>query len=527
MTRLIRPGLAAGISRRGILKGSAAMGAAAMLAPFGATRAFAQSEPKQGGTLRIGIAAGNTSDTVDPAVAEHVYTHMLLHAYNAYLTVVMQDGSLEGELAEGWESSADAKTWTFRLRPGVQFHDGKALTAADVVASIDYHRGEASTSAVKSVLAPVMDLKADGDNVVVFTLEAGNADFPVLLSDYHLPIRPATDGKIDPLGTIGAGPFVLDNFEPGVRASFSRNPSYFKPGLPYFDGLELLSIVDAAARQNALMSGQVDVIDRVDLPTVSLLERAPGIQIISLNGGEHYGYPMDTRAAPFSDNNVRMALKLAIDRQELVDKILSGYGSVGNDMPINPSMPYFDASIEQRTYDPEKAKWHLQQAGMQDLTVDLHLANSAFESCIDSGLLYSEKARAAGININVVREPDDGYWSNVWMQKPFTATYWGGRPTQDWMFTTAYARGAEWNETYWDHERFNELLVQARVELDQARRQEMYSEMQRLVRDEGGIIIPMFANYTMALSEKVAHPEVVGANWILDGFRAPERWWFA
>lgn len=527
MTRLIRPAGFGGLSRRGVLQGGAALGAAALIGPMGARRALAQGEPKQGGTLRIGLAHGNTSDTVDPAVAEHVFTQMVLHAYNAYLTEVLPDGSLVGELAEGWEASPDAATWTIRLRPGVTFHDGRPVTAADVVASIDYHRGEESTSAVKSVLAPVTEVRADGDNVVVFALESGNADFPVLLSDYHLPIKPATDGAIDPLGTVGAGPFLLESFEPGVSASFTRNPDYFKPGQPHFDGLELLSILDAAARQNALLTGQVDLIDQVDLPTVHLLERAPGVVILSLNGGQHYGFPMDTRAEPFSDNNVRMALKLAIDRQELVDKILSGYGSVGNDTPINPSMPFFDPTIEQRVYDPEKAKWHLQQAGMESLSVDLHLANAAFEGAIDAGLLFAEKAAAAGITINVVREPDDGYWSNVWMVKPFGATYWGGRPTQDWMYSTAYAAGAEWNETFWDHPRFNELLVAARVELDPARRQEMYSEMQRLVRDEGGIIIPMFANYTMAHNDTLAHPEAVGANWILDGFRAPERWWFS
>jgi peptide/nickel transport system substrate-binding protein len=527
MTRLIRPTRAGGPSRRGILKSGAALGAAVMMGPLVAGQAFAQSEPKQGGVLRIGIAAGNTSDTVDPAVAEHVFTQMMLHAYNAYLTEVLPDGSLVGELAESWEASPDAATWTFRLRPGVQFHDGRPVTAADVVASIDYHRGEESTSAAKSLLAPITDLRSDGDDVVVFTLEAGNADFAVLLSDYHLPIKPATDGAIDPLGTVGAGPFVLDNFEPGVSASYTRNPNYFKPGLPYFDGLEFLSIVDATARQNALMTGQVDVIDRVDLPTVQLLERAPGINLLSLSGGQHYGFPMDTREAPFSDNNVRMALKHAINRQELVDKILSGYGSVGNDMPVDPSMPFFDASIEQRTYDPEKAREYLQAAGLDSLTVDLHVADAAFEGAVNAAILMAEQAAPAGITINVVREPDDGYWSNVWMQKPFTATFWGGRPTQDLIFTTAYATGAEWNETFWDHPRFNELLVAARAELDLAKRQEMYSEMQRLVRDEGGIIIPMFSNYTMAHTDKVAHPEQVGANWILDGFRAPERWWFA
>ncbi|NAZ36547.1 ABC transporter substrate-binding protein [Rubellimicrobium sp. CFH 75288] len=523
MTRLMGPARA-GISRRGILKGGAAIGAATLVTPWGTPL---RAEPRRGGVLRIGIAHGNTSDNVDPAVAEHVFTQMVIQATNVYLTEILPDGSLVGEAAESWEASEDAVTWTFRLRDGIRFHDGRPLTAADVVASLDYHRGEGSTSAVKSLLEQVAELRADGDTTVVFVLSSGNADFPYVVSDYHMPIKPATDGAIDPLGTVGAGPFVFESFEPGVRATFTRNDDYFKEGRPYFDGLELLSIVDAAARQNALISGQVDVIDAVDLPTVHLLERAPGIRIISLNGGQHFGFPMDTRAAPFSDNNVRLALKYAIDRQELVDKILSGYGSVGNDMPVNPSMPFFDDTIEQREYDPERARFHLREAGMDSLSVDLHVANAAFDGAIDAGLLFAESAAAAGITINVVREPDDGYWSNVWMVKPFVGTYWGGRPVMDLMFTTAYAAGAEWNETFWDHPRFNELLVAARTELDQGLRQEMYSEMQRIVRDEGGIIIPMFANYTMAHSDRLAHPEQVGANWVLDGFRAPERWWFA
>lgn len=525
MTGLIRP-RTGGVTRRGVLRGGAALGAAAAMGPLGATRALAQAAPKRGGVFRMGIAHGNTSDTLDPGVAEHVFTQVFIQALHGFMTEIAADGSLVGEIAESWEPSPDAATWTFQLRQGVQFHDGRTLTPEDVIASIDYHRGEASTSAVKSLVEPITEMRADGPNTVVITLASGNADFPVILSDYHIPIMPSQDGKVDPLGTVGAGPYVFESFEPGVRATATRFANYWKPNSAWFDNIELLSILDAAARQNALMSGQVDVIDQVDLSTVALLERAPGVKILSLNGGQHYGFPMDTRAAPFSDNNVRMALKLAIDRQELVDKILSGYGSVANDHPINPMNRFYDETIEQRQYDPEKAKWHLSQAGMSDLTVDIHLADAAFGGCIDAGLLWSEKARAAGITLNVVREPDDGYWSNVWMVKPFGATYWGSRPTEDWMFTTTYARGAEWNETFWDHARFNELLVAARVELDEAKRAEMYSEMQRLVRDEGGIVIPMFSNYTMAMSDKLGTPETVGANWVLDGFRALERWWF-
>ena len=125
----------------------------------------------------------------------------------------------------------------------------------------------------------------------------------------------------------------------------------------------------------------------------------------------------------------------------------------------------------------------------------------------------------------MVREPNDGYWSNVWMQKPWCMCYWGGRPTEDWMFSTAYASKVPWNDTYWEHERFNKLLVEARAELDETKRRAMYVEMQQIVRDEGGVVVPMFNNYVMGLSKKVQH-EQMGSNWSLDGFRSVERWWF-
>jgi peptide/nickel transport system substrate-binding protein len=127
----------------------------------------------------------------------------------------------------------------------------------------------------------------------------------------------------------------------------------------------------------------------------------------------------------------------------------------------------------------------------------------------------------------VDRVPDDGYWDNVWMKKPFCASYWGGRPVEDQMFTTAYQSGASWNESFWSNEAFDKLLVAARSELDDAKRREMYQEMQRLVSFEGATIIPMYNNYVMALANTVATPEKVSNNWNLDGFRCVERWWFA
>ena len=513
-----------GLSRRGVLQGASALGTAALLGPLGSSRAAAQL--KQGGTLRLGIAHGSTTDTLDPGILENVFTQVHAQCRHNQLTEILPDGSLTGEVAESWEASPDARTWTFKIRDGLTFHSGKTVTPDDVIASINYHRGEDSTSVAKPIVASVTDLAADGSNVVV-TLDNGNADFATLMADYHIAIMPGVDGRIDPASSDGCGPFVHQEWEPGVRAYVTRNPNYWKEGKPYFDAVELLSIIDPAARQNAVVSGEVDVIDRVDLQTVGLLQRAPGILVLATSGTEHYGFPMDTRAAPFSDNNVRQALKYAIDRQELVDKILFGYGEVGNDHPIGHSNRYYAADLEQHAYDPDKAKFYLKEAGLDNLAVDIHVADAAFAGCVNSALLYSEKAAAAGITINVVREPNDGFWSNVWMVKPWSATYWGGRPTEDWMFSTTYARGAPWNETFWDNDRFNELLVMGRAELDDEKRREIYFEMQDLVSNQGGIVVPMFGQYVMAHSDRVAHPDQVSALWTLDGFRAVERWWFA
>lgn len=512
-----------GISRRGVLKGATALGTAALVTPWGTPL---RAQPKSGGTLRVGMAHGSTTDAMDPGSWEADFMIFQSHTRNNFISEIAPDGSLIPELATGWEASADAATWTFTIREGVVFHSGHKLVGEDVKASIEHHMGEDSTSAAKPLVSDITDIKVDGMNVI-FTLKAGNADFPFVLSDYHLPILPATDGKIDPNTQDGCGPFKIDSIEFGVGASYSKHEGYWKEGLPYFDGIEQIVIHDDAARQNALISGEVDYIDTADLNTVSLLERAPGIEILSVTGTQHYGLPMDTRAAPFSDNNVRQALKYGINRQQLVDTILNGFGSLGNDHPIGPGQRFFNTELEQKEFDPDKSKFYLKEAGMDKLDVDIHLADAAFAGAMDAGVLFAESAASGNINLNVVREPNDGYWSNVWMQKPFAGTYWGGRPTEDWMFATAYAEGVPWNETYWSHERFNELLVAARSELDENLRREMYWEMQDITANQGGIIIPMFAAYVGAYSDVLARPEQIASNWRNDGHRIGERWWFA
>jgi peptide/nickel transport system substrate-binding protein len=238
--------------------------------------------------------------------------------------------------------------------------------------------------------------------------------------------------------------------------------------------------------------------------------------------------PMLMDVAPFDNNDLRLALKYSIDREQWLKVIAKGYGELGNDHPIGPANQFraTEEELPQRGYDPDKAKHHLKQAGYDSIDLKLHLADTAFEAAVDAGSLYAETARPSGINIEVVREPNDGYWDNVWLVKPWVGSYWGGRPTEDWMFSQVYSTGADWNETHFANERFMELLVAGRAELDQAKRREIYVEMQRILHDEGGAVTPLFTSYVAAGSDKLHLPEQMSSNWEIDGQKCYERWWF-
>jgi len=518
------------LTRRQFVMGALATGIALPAALSISGNVMADT-PKKGGRLRIGTGYGSTTDSLDPGTYENSMMTAIGYSYGNHLTEVDSDGTLVPELAESYEPSPDAKTWMFSLRAGVEFHNGKSLTADDVIATFNYHRGEDSKSAAKGLLSAITSIKKDGDNKVIFELENGNADFPYIVSDYHLVILPSDgSGNVDPTAGIGTGGYVIENFESGVRALFKRNPNYFKSGRAHFDEVEMLSIIDVAARQNAIMNGDVDVIDNVDPKTVALLSRVPTLDILETTGTQHYTFPMRVNAAPFDNYDVRMALKHAIKRQELVDKILLGHGAIGNDIPVSAAMPFLNTELAQREYNPELAAEHYKKSGHSG-TIQLSASDAAFAGAVDAAQLIAASAKDVGIDIEVVREPNDGYWSNVWNKKSWCACYWGGRPTQDWMYSAAYTSDTEWNDTAWKDtdsaKKFNDVVVAARSEVDDTKRQAQYFEAQQLLQDDGGLILPMWANYIHAHSKKVTHGPDVAANWINDGNKLQERWWFA
>ncbi|MGR3322552.1 MAG: ABC transporter substrate-binding protein, partial [Pseudooceanicola sp.] len=410
--------------------------------------------------------------------------------------------------------------------PNASFHSGRPVMAKDVVASLNHHRGEKTTSAAKALLSDVVDITADGDHTVVVKLTGGNADFPWLMTDYHLAICPANDdGTIDWQSGDGSGPYKIDSGEFGVQFNLSRHDGWHREGA-YFDKVEMLTLNDPNARQTALVTGDVDAVSLVELKTMALLQRDPRITVHNIPSAGAITMPMHCDTAPFDNVDVRNALKLAMNRDEIIEKIAFGAATKGNDFHHSPAQPYWPEDIPQREYDPDQAKSLLKKAGAEGLSVNLSTADSVYAGAVDMAVLYAEQAKAAGINVKVVREPNDGYYSDVWLVKPFTLVSWGARPTPDVMYTLAYKADAAWNESRWQNERFNELLLQAKAELDDSLRAEMYREMATLARDDGGTIIPFFNNFVYANRANVGTPDNLAASWENDGGRAASRWWF-
>jgi peptide/nickel transport system substrate-binding protein len=514
------------LSRRDFMVYATAAGVGTSAAAGLWTSKVAQAAPKKGGTFRWGIHDGNTSDTHDPGTYVTRQMIYLAHQYRSYLTMINPDNSLGPDIATEWSATPDAAQWTFKINKNAMFHSGKPVTAEDVIASMNHHRRDDSTSAAKSLLAGVEDIVADDTHTVTFKLSGGNADLPWLMTDYHLPICPANaDGTLNWQGGDGSGPYKIVNGEFGVAWELERHEGWHLEGA-YFDALEVLVLNDPNARQTALVTGDVDCVSLVDLKTLSLLQRDKNVLVDNVPSGAAITMPMHCNVAPFDDVNVRNALKLAIDRDEIVEKIAFGAGTVGNDFHLAPVQPYWPDDIPQRPYDPDQAKSLLKKAGQEGLSINLSTADSVFSGAVDMCVLYAEQAKAAGININVVREPSDGYYSDVWLVKPFTAVSWGARPTPDVMFTLAYKDDAAWNESFWQNAAFNKLLLEAKAELDQDKRAAMYREMCLLMRNDGGTIIPFFNNFVYARRSNVMHGEDLAASWECDGARAPSRWWF-
>ena len=328
------------LDRRDFMRFAVAAGMTVPLASGLWTSDVAAATPKKGGKFRVGVHDGNTSDTHDPGKYQAVGQIQLSHTHRSYLTEITPDNGLGPDMADSWSATPDAKIWTFELNKNATFHNGKKFTAKDAIASLNHHRGENSTSAAAALLSSVTDIKAKGDHTMVIELDQGFADLPWVMTDYHLTMLPAkADGTMEWESGVGAGPYKIVDHRPGISTNLVRHDGWHREGA-YFDTVEMVYLNDPNARQTALITGEVDAITSVDLKTMALMARNKNLVVENVASGSAITLPMFTDQAPFNNVDVRLALKYAIDREDIVKKIMFGTATVGNDYHVSPAMPY-------------------------------------------------------------------------------------------------------------------------------------------------------------------------------------------
>ncbi|MGD9912695.1 MAG: ABC transporter substrate-binding protein [Rhizobiaceae bacterium] len=510
------------LSRRDFLGRAAALGVTATFANSLLSSAAKAEGPVKGGILKAGLQGGEATNSLDPALNKSQVPFNFCKQWGEFIVRLNRDGSLENRIAEEIAPSADAKTWTMKIRSGIEFHNGKPVTAADVAATLERHASPDSQSGALGVLGNIKGIKAEGSEVIV-SLGDSDADFPYLMADYHLVIQP-NGGKDNPAEGVSAGPYKVSVNEPGVRYGGERFANFWGgDSMGHADQVEIIVINDPTARTAALQGGQVHMINRVEPKIVELVKRVAGVTIQNVAGRGFYPFNMFCDTAPFDNVDLRMALKLAMNREELLEKILFGYGSVGNDFPINSAYPLFSDDIEQRKYDPEAAAAAYKKSGHSG-SILLRTSDVAFPGAVDAAQLYQQSAAAAGITVEIKREPGDGYWSEVWNKQPFSLSYWGGRSTQDQMYSTAFLSTADWNDTRWKNPAFDKMLFTARAELDEAKRKAIYRDMAVMMRDEGGLIVPFFNEFIDASGDKVGGYNKHPAAELMDGYALAECW---
>ena len=452
-----------------------------------ATTAHAQT-PRKGGRITVATNASGVNDTLDPAKQSNQTDYCRGFMFYNGLTVL--DGSLtpRPQLAEEF-TTQDAKTWVFKLRKDVTFHDGKPLTPADVVFSIMRHKDAATASRAKVLADQIESVTASGPNEVTFRLSSPNADLPVILGTYHFHIVKA--GTTDFNAGIGTGPYKVKEFKPGVRSIAVRNENYWKPNRPYLDEIELVGITDESARVNALLAGQLDLVQAVSPRSIDRVTATGKHAVYETKSVSYTNLIMRRDSSPGSNPDFVLAMKYLFNREQLLKSIQLGRGVVANDQPIATSNRFYLKGLPQRPYDPEKAKWHLQKANLGSAAIPV-VASPAATNSVEMALVMQYAAKQIGLNLDVKRMPADGYWSTHWMKHPVGFGNVNARPSADLALTLFFKSDAPWNEAAWKNEKFDQLLVAARGEVDQAKRAQMYADMQVLVSNEGGIGIPMF-----------------------------------
>jgi peptide/nickel transport system substrate-binding protein len=513
------------LDRRQLLRTGAALGALAL-----GSQPRAQGTARRGGVLRISV--DQAAAKLNPLLTRVNPEYLLAELLYSGLTRLGADMTPEPDLAESWTASADLAEWTFKLRPNLLFHDGTPCTAADVAASFEAMLNPQTASPARNNIGPVEGVTASDSATVVFKLRAPYADLPVMLAYTNARIIPAAiaRGEMTRLDreAIGTGPFRLVSYEPDRLMVVQRNDRYYDPARPYLDRVEVVVYPDPTAEGSALISGATDMMLSA-LPTeYARLQKAQGLRALRTPSGQFCNVNFGCDAPPFNDMRVRQALALCVDRAALVDFVAEGFGTQGQDTPLNPAYTYF---VEQpaKKVDIAGARRLLSEAGHANGLKATLIASDRPAVRTQLAVAIREMSLPAGFDVAVQTMPHATYLDQIWRKGSFYIGFYNMQPTADGIFSLLYTSNAAWNETRWNNAAFDRLVADARATVDQSRRRELYGQAQALMYKEVPSIIPVFFDLLTATRDYVEgyrlHPRGavfrLDQVWLRDG--APRR----
>jgi peptide/nickel transport system substrate-binding protein len=473
-------------------------GIAIVIGLLGATDAAAQSST----TFRQAhpVGSGSASD-LDPISKGRVFE--ITDKLMSRLVRADMKGTPVGDLASSWSANANANEWTFKLRTGVQFHNGKAFGAEDVVYSFQRAQDPKLDSPVRGTLKLIQSVEVVDVSTVKFVLDQPFADFPLLLTDYRLRIIPKDSGDTIAKTGIGTGPFKLERFDPQGVTVLVANPTYFE-GQPGVGRMEIVGIPDGQARLQALLGGQIDMEPGITAQQRVLLERTGRHTVQNVPTGNWRGIVFHTGLKPFDDVRVRRAIRMAVDRPAMLTLAAGGAGTIGCDTPVGPTDQYRATQDVARLcpQDIAKAKTLLSEAGYPNgIDFDLHVSTieGVWPTIAEA---FQQQVAAAGIRVKIVQVPSDGYWSQIWLKKEAVMTRWNQRPA-DSTFNEIYRSTSPWNESHFSDPKFDSMLDAARRELDFEKRKARYIEAQNYLHENGGTLVAYHATVFVGLTSRV------------------------
>lgn len=486
------------VTRRDLAKmaagGAAVLGVGGVLAACGSSSSSSSSSktsagnPQRGGTLRCGFTGGGTTDTIDGlngvtnmdfARIPQLYDPLVGFDKDAKPTLVLAE--------EVTATKNDGTEWVIRLKPDLTFHNGKPVTADDLIYMFKRILDPKAPAIGALLLGPIdtKQLKKDDERTVRVGCKSPFSTFFETLANYFFHPVP-TD--YDPKKPVGVGPFKYESFTPGQESVFTRNENYWQTGKPYLDRVVITDLADESAQINALRGGQVDVIDTLSSAAINTLKSVATVSIAE--GGVWNPFVMNTKVKPFDDIRVLQAFKLMVDREQMLNTVFSGHGTIANDL-YSPFDPVFDKDLPPRPHDPEQAKALLKQAGYEGLSVQL-VASELGPGMLKEAQILAQQAKAAGVNIKIRQvTPGEIYGPN----------YQKWQFTQDVWFYASYfpnvelasLPGGAFNATQFDDKQFVALHDEAIKTLDEGKRAEIAHEMQKLQYNRNGYIIPFFS----------------------------------